>query len=573
MKFYFQRKALWGFCAAILIVTWLGVSSYLNNEKYKQSNARVIHTNTVLFHAERILTLIVDIESGQRGFVITGDTVFLATYHSGIVVIRKDLDEMRQLVRDNESQLDRVATLGDLIDEKLKFAEAAIQQRTRNADAATATIATLRGKLLMDKIRAVLHEFQDEEKRLLNQRAGVTEKDLVKFIYNFATLMITTGVILVLVFIIVNRNLKARADAERSLQQALEHVQDMYDNAPCGYHSLDGNGCFLDVNKTELDWLGYSREEMIGKMKFRDILKSEHVDRVKQAFTPTAMSDIVRDVECEVVRKDGKSFPVILNATLAYGDDGQVLRTRCTVFDYTDKKHAEEKILQLNHELEAFSYSVSHDLRAPLRSIDGYARILEEDYLTQLDAEGKRVLSIIIRNANRMGKLIDDLLDFSRLGRKEISKARYSMEALIRSVVDEQLDAEKGRVIQCRIHDIQNALSDPQLIKQVWINLISNALKYSRKKEKSIVEITSQTTGKELIYAIRDNGTGFDMQYAHKLFNVFQRLHKTQDFEGTGVGLAIVHRIISRHGGRVWAEAIEGEGASFFFSLPVEQNA
>lgn len=172
-----------------------------------------------------------------------------------------------------------------------------------------------------------------------------------------------------------------------------------------------------------------------------------------------------------------------------------------------------------------------------------------------------------------MGRLIDDLLDFSRLGRKEITKAMYGMETLVKSVLEEQVDAEKGRVIEYHIHDIENALSDPQLIKQVWTNLISNALKYSRKKEKSIVEITSQMAEKEVVYTIRDNGTGFDMQYIHKLFNVFQRLHKAQDFEGTGVGLAIVHRIINRHGGRVWAEAKEGQGASFFFSLPIEQNA
>jgi PAS domain S-box-containing protein len=574
MKFYFQRKALLGFFLAMSIISWLGFSTYLNNQKYKQSNYWVIHTNEVMFHAERILSLIIDIESGQRGFIITGDSAFLEPYHSGVAVIHKDIDELKTLVSDNENQLARIKDLSKLIEEKLAFAKSSIASREASTQQAYESVRTMQGKILMDQIRKVMHDFQQEEKRLLTARSTINETGLVNFSSTFIALLVATVVILVLVFFAINKNLRTRTEAERALRQAMERVRDMYDNAPCGYHSLDNRGYFQEINHTELRWLGYTKEEVIGKMRFPDILKPEYAIQFEESFASTKKTGSISGVECEIVRKDGTSFPAILSATLLYDKDGEVVKTRSTVFDYTEKKQAEEKIVQLNHELESFTYSVSHDLRAPLRSIDGYARILADDYLKQLDPEGQRVLNVIIKNANRMGKLIDDLLDFSRFGRKEVNKTRYSMEAVIRSVCEEQLEADKNRIVEFDVQSITNALSDPQLIKQVWTNLISNALKYSRKKEKSIVEITSQISEREVIYSICDNGTGFDMQYAHKLFNVFQRLHKAQDFEGTGVGLAIVHRIISRHGGRVWAESKNiDEGACFYFSLPVDQSA
>jgi PAS domain S-box-containing protein len=573
MKFYFQRKVLLGFLLAISIISGLGIISYLNNQRYKQSNAWVIHTNQVQFHAQRILSLIVDIESGQRGYIISGDTSFLEPYHSGAAVIRQDINDLKKLVADNPVQSKRVDVIDSLVERKLKFAFNTIAMRQSSVDSAIEGVSTLEGKILMDHVRETLDDFQEEEKRLLAQRVNITENDLINFSSTFTALMIATVGILVAVFWMINLNLKARTEARIATAEAMARVQDMYDNAPCGYHSLDANGYFIEINQTELGWLGYTREEIVGKKRFPDVLTPQFAAGFDEAYAATKLSGAIRDVECEMVRKNGTTFPVILNATLLYDGEGKVLQSRSTVFDYTEKKHAEEKIIHLNHELEAFTYSVSHDLRAPLRSIDGYARILSDDYAKQLDTEGQRVLSVIIRNANRMGRLIDDLLDFSRVGRKDINVTRFNMNTLVKTVFDEQMENDKTRTVECRIHNLADAASDPQLVKQVWVNLISNALKYSRKKEKSVVEISSQTTDKEVIYTISDNGTGFDMQYSHKLFNVFQRLHKTQDFEGTGVGLAIVQRIISRHGGRVWAEGRIDEGASFHFSLPVNHTA
>lgn len=226
---------------------------------------------------------------------------------------------------------------------------------------------------------------------------------------------------------------------------------------------------------------------------------------------------------------------------------------------------AEKRTQQVNKELEAFTYSVSHDLRAPLRSIDGYAKVLYEDYGNKLNEDAHEVLKVIMNNAKKMGKLIDDLLEFSRMGRKELTKSVIDMNKLVQNIVQE-LPNEVQRKITFK--DLHAARGDYYLLQQVWINLINNAIKYSSKNHDALIEIVSLKEKGSTIYQVKDNGVGFDMQYVHKLFGVFQRLHKSKDFEGTGVGLALVQRIIQKHDGRVWAESAVNKGATFYFSLP-----
>lgn len=225
-----------------------------------------------------------------------------------------------------------------------------------------------------------------------------------------------------------------------------------------------------------------------------------------------------------------------------------------------------------NKELESFSYSVSHDLRAPLRAIDGFSRILAEDHSNKLDADALRVLEVIRTNTQQMGRLIDDLLTFSRLGRKSIERSPINMEELARDVSAQLGAADSGSVPRFEVGALAPANGDTALLRQVFVNLLSNAAKYSKGKHAALVQVSCNSKNGENVYCVKDNGVGFDMNYANKLFGVFQRLHSPEEFEGTGVGLAIVQRIIHRHGGRVWAEGKVNEGATFYFTLPKEQE-
>ena len=225
----------------------------------------------------------------------------------------------------------------------------------------------------------------------------------------------------------------------------------------------------------------------------------------------------------------------------------------------------------VNQELEAFAFSVSHDLRAPLRAINGYAQILAEDYAEKLDAAANKVIEVITKNAQKMGVLIDDLLTFSRLGRKEVLKGNVDMTELVKAVVQE-LNAPAAEYLNLVINVLPPILGDYVLLKQVWINLISNALKFSSTKPNPKIEIGATQNKEEITYYIKDNGVGFDMQYYNKLFGVFQRLHGQDEFEGTGIGLAIIQRVVNAHGGKVWAEATLNEGATFFMSLPIYKD-
>jgi signal transduction histidine kinase len=235
----------------------------------------------------------------------------------------------------------------------------------------------------------------------------------------------------------------------------------------------------------------------------------------------------------------------------------------------------EQKVLErtveleaLNKELESFSYSISHDLRAPLRAINSYMNIFSEDYGEKVDEEGQRLMNIVLKNSQKMGMLIDDLLSFSKLGRKELTKTDFSMKDLVQNVWEDLSKMEADRYIEFTLDELPDVFAEKNTIRQVWVNLVSNALKYSGNKEKTSIKISFEKKEKEMVYFISDNGAGFDMEYYDKLFGVFQRLHSQEEFIGTGVGLAIVQRIIEKHGGKVWAQSKVDEGAVFYFSLP-----
>lgn len=371
--------------------------------------------------------------------------------------------------------------------------------------------------------------------------------------------------------------------AERKVAATSAMFESLFNSIPDSVVVVDATGHIVRVNRAAENTFGYQREELVG-MPIEQLIPERYRTRHYGHRAGYAERPRVRSMGANLNlfarRKDGSEFPVdIMLGPLNTALGPLVLSV---VHDVSEQKRAQAEIESLalvlerqvgelegvNKELESFSYSVSHDLRAPLRAVDGFSRILAEDYDAKLDDEGRRLIGVIQENTRRMGQLIDDLLAFSRLGRQGIATAPIDMRELVQGVVTELTQHVDAGRIDVRIGDLAPVEGDRSMLRQVFVNLIANALKFSSTRPKSVVEIGHEAREREHVYYVRDNGVGFDMQYANKLFGVFQRLHRQQDFEGTGVGLAIVQRVVHRHGGKVWAESKPDAGAVFSFSLP-----
>ncbi len=323
----------------------------------------------------------------------------------------------------------------------------------------------------------------------------------------------------------------------------------------------------LDIQMPEMD--GYELAAIL-----REEEKTAHVPFIFISAVYTDNLNVFKGYEKGAFSFITKPFQseILINKVKFFIEKHQQEIALHKLNDDLKKKNAELELV--NNELESFTYSVSHDLRSPLRAMNGYAHILKEDYEKLLDEEAKRLLANISENAQKMADLIDSLLDLSRMGKKEIAKQTIDMNKLVREVIhDLEVNRVSNEQLQWNIFDLPKVKADPELLKRVLVNLLSNALKYSGKREKPVVEVGGHTKEAKTVFYIKDNGVGFDMRFYNKLFGVFQRLHKPGEFEGTGIGLAIVQRIISKCGGEIWAEAEVDKGATFYFSLPTDNTS
>jgi len=389
---------------------------------------------------------------------------------------------------------------------------------------------------------------------------------------------------------------RALAQSRERLRQALQYQEAIVGNMGEGLYTVNRQGHLVSMNQAAEKLFGWTKEELLGR-KMHDVVHYKHPDGRPFPAEQCGVVQVFRtgttllNQEDMFIRKDGGFFNVVYSAAPMRSDD-DVTGLVVVFHDVTAQKHAEQALrdrdraltaaneelshqkavlAEANRELQSFSYSVSHDLRAPLRTIDAYVRIVEEDHRADLNEEVQRCLGIVKKAAGQGGELIDDLLEFSRLGRIGMDFRPTKMTELARETADELALTQSRQDLDLTIGDLPSCQGDWRLLKLVWANLLSNAFKFTRGRPLRQIEVgwlPDDRAADACVYYIKDNGVGFDMKYVHKLFGVFQRLHLKDEFEGTGVGLAIVQRIVQRHGGRVWAEGKLDGGATFYFSVP-----
>ncbi|MBC8009348.1 MAG: CHASE3 domain-containing protein [Burkholderiales bacterium] len=865
-----HRKLRLGLGVAVLILVAMVVFAVRAVRSYGSSTAWVLHTQEVRRTLAETLSALKDVESGSRGYIITGDTDFLDRDIAGRAALQVLPARLHALTADNPTQRATLARLHPLIAQKLATTARGVRLRRDGGSApASALVATTEGKQLMDAIRHLVAEIDAHEAALLDARLGFARRDARHAVGVLVGGLLLAMVLMGVVIYLVRRDFRAREAASAELRRQADEIRDLYDHAPCGYHSLDPAGRVIVINATELSWLGYPRSEVVGRLRFPDLLAPGSRSLFETSFPAFRDGRAIVDLEYEMLRKDGTTFPVILNSTAVRDADGRFLSSRATLFDLTERKRAEQReqqarahaesivdtireplliltdtlvvnsanrayhemfqttdaaivgrplpqlasrewdipelldalrdivprqtrldayevaipfvsigrrilrlnarklhrlgnhttmlllaiedvtdnrrveqihlqfralfeslpglyvvltpdlliaaasdaylkatmtsreailgrdlfeifpdnpddasadgvrnlraslsrvlqtaapdtmaiqkydvrrpdgtfeerywspvnspirgaggqieyiihrvedvtdfvreksapgdhaspafqakmesmeaeiyqrsqevrvmmdrLRQANEELEAFSYSVSHDLRAPLRHIEGFSDMLGRHASAGLDERGHRYLTVIADSARRMGTLIDDLLTFARIGRTELRRLPVHLDELVRDVRAALAAETSGRAIEWDVRPLPVVTGDPNLLRQVFANLLGNAVKYTSRQPAARITLHAEEkpatadTPAEIVVSIRDNGAGFDMKYAGKLFGVFQRLHNASEFEGTGVGLANVRRIIQRHGGRTWAEGVPGQGAVFHFSLP-----
>ncbi len=392
----------------------------------------------------------------------------------------------------------------------------------------------------------------------------------------------------------VARDITEQRRGVEALRESEERLQTVVETLTEGLVISDADGNLIHWNQAALAMHGYgSMEECLGSLPgfTRTYEFSEPGSGRVLPYEEWPLPRILRgerllDHELRLRRLDhGWEKYFSYSGSMVCSAKGGLLGV-VSITDITGRRRAEEEVRRLNasleqrvrqrtaqlqaamEDLESFSYSVSHDLRAPLRAIDGFARMLQDRHAGQLDAEGLRLLGVVRDEARRMGRLIDELLAFSRLGRQKLEPVEIDMTVMAREVFGELAAREAGRDLRFDLRPLPPARGTPSMIRQVWVNLLSNALKFTRGREVAEIAVGSRDEDGDVVYEVRDNGAGFDMRHSDKLFGVFERLHSDREFEGTGVGLALVHRVILRHGGRIWAEGETDKGAIFHFTLP-----
>jgi len=542
--------------------------------KTRATAERVSHTYEVTAQIARILASVADVDSGVRAYLVTGDDTFLERFTAASTgSLDAEVRALCVLTSDNPQQRLNCAELSPLIQRRMAIAQTAVTRR-RTQGLEPTGVAAAEARTVTTSVRAVLARMDAEERRLLQERNAAETRQA----RTTELVLIGTGAFVIVLVIGTFSAVIRENQLRQRTQEQLDHFFTMSLDMLC---IADMQGFFRRVNPAFTATLGYNTRELLTR-PFLDFVHPDDVAATVAEVEKLGQGVPAINFENRYRCADG-TWRWLSWTTRPVPSEGMLY---ATARDVTDRKRADDEIAVLNahlreqaaalrdsnKELETFCYSVSHDLRAPLRSIDGFSQVLLEDHHEQLDDDGKDALQRVRRAAATMGELIDALLSLSRVTRAERRIQRVDLSALAHAIAMQLREAQPERGADFVIASGVVVNGDPALLQALLTNLMGNAWKYSQPRAIARIEFGSVDQNGERVYFVRDNGVGFDMAYVDKLFGAFQRLHRATDFAGTGIGLATVQRIAHRHGGRAWAEGAVDKGATFYFTVSTHQE-
>ena len=575
MKSYLKAGVAVGLGLSLALVIGATLLSFRSLGEQEDAADSVTHTHLVIEGLETLRAEVLRAENARRCYALTGDPSFVTRFSTARDGLQETLGVVRTLAADNALQQKRLDELEPPIQKRVEQLEQSMRRPHSGPRDEFEAGLTLPGAVLTGQINALLRTMQDTEQDLLRARDAQAKQSarrtrLLLALGAAATLGLILGI-----FLLLRHEILAARSAEGRFRVALE-------SAPDAVVTADQAGRIVMVNAQTEKLFGYAAGELLGRnieLLVPERLREAHTaHRASFAADPRARP-MGADLDLRARRKDGSEFPVEISLSPFETPEGMMVSS--AIRDVTERSQSAQQIQTLNEtltvrarqleaanrELESFCSSVAHDLRAPLRHVDGFSRILLEEHGPQLGPQGQALAARVRHSAQHMGELVDDLLNLSRVSRREASPLVTDLNPLVQEVITGLQPACQGRHVEFRVAALPFAECDPGLMRQAFANLLANAVKFTRPRDPAIIEVgQTDRDGARAIF-VRDNGVGFSMKYADKLFGVFQRLHRSEDFEGTGVGLVTVERIIQKHNGRIWAEAEVDKGAAFFFTL------
>ncbi len=579
-----ERKALAGFLGTALVLLLVIAGVAITMRACIASSRGVWQAMELSSTRERMYSALVESMAHSRMFALTGNERYLASRDEAIARLHLQLRTLRQQTPPKPATMQqRVGELERCIEHLFLAIKEMRLQRSNGTDVASQARISMAIQNDLDTTRSLLAQLQHLQAHELALRLEADDQAADRLYTWLGTITVVVFAALALLARRIMSDLRERLAVESRLQEANSFLESLLENIPTMVFAKDADQLrFLRLNQAGEKLLGRSREALLGKNDLELFPPQQAAFFIQKDREVLALGDIV-DIPEEEIDSQTLGRRVLHTRKVPIRDHAGRPRFLLGIsMDITEERAAQQRVLALNEELrhhaellessnrelESFCYSVSHDLRAPLRAINGFTRLLELELAARLDGDAPRYLRTICSASERMGQLIDDLLEFSRIGRQNLEREPTDMNVVVQNVVKEVLTARDGTPPDIVVGDLPPARCDRRMLHLVWLNLLDNAVKYSASATPPRVQIDAQASPDEIVYSIRDNGIGFDMRYYDKLFGVFQRLHSDSAYPGTGVGLAISQRIVARHGGRIWAQSEPGKGAIFYFALP-----